>query len=106
MDGPDVVGLQPSALGGTMIALAAIAVLAMAAAGIVQFVAWVAAVFSTAQFQDKTWFVVLLVLGLVSLGFPAMIAYVIAGPDGTAPPTPQAVRDTASASVPSASVPR
>jgi hypothetical protein len=30
------------------------------------------------------WFVVLLVLGLVIAGWVAMIAYVLAGPDGTA----------------------
>lgn len=85
MSGPDVVGVQPSAFGGTMIALAAIALLAMAAAGTVQFVAWIGAVLNTAQVVDKTWFVVILVLGLVGLGFPAMVAYAIAGPDGTAP---------------------
>jgi len=36
----------------------------------------------TAQLEDKTWFLVLLVLGLLSFGFFAMIAYVLAGPDG------------------------
>ena len=36
------------------------------------------------QLEDKTWFVLLLVLGLFSFGFVAMIAYVVAGPDGTA----------------------
>lgn len=98
MDGPDVVGVQPSAFGGTMIALAVIAMLAMAAAGIVQFVAWIGAVLNTAQLEDKTWFVVLLVLGLVSLGFPVMIAYVIAGPDGAAPAPASAVGNGTSAS--------
>ena len=37
---------------------------------------------NTAELEDKTWFVVLLVLGLFSFGFVAMLAYVIAGPDG------------------------
>ena len=46
-------------------------------------VAWIGAVLNTAQLEDKTWFIVLLVLGLLSFGFVAMIAYVIAGPDGT-----------------------
>jgi hypothetical protein len=31
---------------------------------------------------DKTWFVVLLVVGLLGLVFIATVAYVIAGPDG------------------------
>jgi len=37
--------------------------------------------------QDKTWFIVLLVGGLLGLnfglvGFAAMVAYLVAGPDG------------------------
>ena len=50
-----------------------------------QFVAWIGAVVNTARLDDKTWFVVLLVLGLLSFGFIAMLVYVLAGPDGTAP---------------------
>jgi hypothetical protein len=45
---------------------------------------WVGALLNTSRLDDKTWFVVLLVLGLVSAGWVAMIAYVLAGPDGTA----------------------
>lgn len=44
---------------------------------------WIAALFNTSQLEDRTWFVALLVLGLFSLGWIAMIAYVVAGPDGT-----------------------
>lgn len=84
MNGPDVVGVRPGAVGWSMFGLAAVALLAMLAAAIVQFVAWIGAVLNTVELPDKTWFVVLLVLGLVSLGFPAMVAYVIAGPDGAA----------------------
>jgi hypothetical protein len=46
--------------------------------------AWVGALFNTARLEDKTWFAALLVLGLVSLGWVAMTAYVLAGPDSTA----------------------
>jgi hypothetical protein len=46
--------------------------------------AWVGALLNTSRLQDKTWFVVLLVLGLFSLGWLAMIAYVLTGPDSTA----------------------
>jgi hypothetical protein len=46
--------------------------------------AWVGAVLNTSRLEDKTWFVVLLVLGLLSLGWLAMIAYVFTGPDGSA----------------------
>jgi hypothetical protein len=45
---------------------------------------------NTAELTDKTWFIILLVLGLFSFGLVAMIAYVIAGPDGhRSPATPQ-----------------
>ena len=54
-------------------------------AAVAQFVAWVGAVLNTAQLPDKTWFVVLLVTGLLSFGFIAMIVYVIAGPDSQRP---------------------
>ena len=53
------------------------------AGAIGQFVAWIGAVVNTSRLADKTWFVVLLVLGLLSVGFIAMLVYVIAGPDGT-----------------------
>ena len=53
------------------------------AGAIGQFVAWIGAVVNTSRLPDKTWFVVLLVLGLLSVGFIAMLVYVIAGPDGT-----------------------
>ena len=46
---------------------------------------WIGALFDTARLDDKTWFVVLLVLGIWSFGFVAMVAYVVAGPDNTEP---------------------
>jgi hypothetical protein len=48
-------------------------------------VAWIGAVLNTAQLPDKTWFVVLLVVGLLGLVFIATVAYVIAGPDALNP---------------------
>jgi len=84
MNGPDVVGVQPGTFTGTLIGVAVVAIFVAVAAGVVQAVAWIGAVLNTVQVEDKTWFVLLLVLGLVSLGLPVMIAYVIAGPDGAA----------------------
>ncbi len=57
--------------------------------GIVQLVAWIGALVNTNQLAEKTWFIILLVSGILSLafgliGFAGMIAYVIAGPDGLA----------------------
>lgn len=39
--------------------------------------------------ESKTWFIVLLLLGIFNLGILGMIAYVIAGPDGTAKAAPR-----------------
>jgi uncharacterized membrane protein len=83
MNGPDVTGVQATFFGGTMIALTIIGCVAMIGGAIGQFLAWIGAVLNTARLEDKTWFVVLLVLGLFSFGFIAMIAYLVAGPDGT-----------------------
>ena len=51
------------------------------AGGILQFIAWIGAMVNTARASDKTWFVLLLVLGVVGFHFFVMIAYLIAGPD-------------------------
>ena len=53
-----------------MVALAVVAVLVMIAAAITQFIAWVGAVINTAGIKDKTWFIILLVTGLLSFGRP------------------------------------
>jgi len=45
-------------------------------------VAWIGALLNTWQLESKTWFVVLLLLGIFNFGFFAMIAYLVAGPDG------------------------
>ena len=45
--------------------------------------AWIGALLNTWHLDNKAWFIALLVIGIFSLGFFAMIAYVVAGPDGT-----------------------
>lgn len=55
---------------------------------VAQFAAWIAALVNSYALPEKAWFAVLLVGGVLSfafapLGFAAMIAYVIAAPDGT-----------------------
>jgi len=54
---------------------------------IAQFVAWIGGLVNSYALPDKAWFLILLVGGLLSfffapVGFVAMIAYVIAAPDG------------------------
>jgi hypothetical protein len=82
MNGPDVVRVQSTAIAWTVAVLVVIGILAIVGGVIGQFVAWIGAVLETAQLEDKTWFLVLLLLGVLSFGFVAMLAYVIAGPDG------------------------
>jgi len=55
---------------------------------IVQFAAWIGGLVNSYVLPGKGWFLVLLLGGLLSfffapIGFGAMIAYVIAAPDGT-----------------------
>jgi hypothetical protein len=87
MKGPDVVAIQPTGLAWSIVGLAVVGVIAVIGGAIGQFVAWIGAVLNTSRLEDKTWFILLLVLGLISFGFVAMLVYVIAGPDGTAPRT-------------------
>lgn len=72
----------------TMVSLMIAGFAVAAIGGIVQLTAWIGALINTYQLADRTWFVVLLAGGLLGLafgivGFAAMVAYVIAGPDGT-----------------------
>jgi hypothetical protein len=87
MRGPDVVGIHPSAFTWSMAAVAIVGILAVIGGALAQFVAWIGAVLNTSRLEDKTWFIVLLVLGLLSFGFIAMIVYLVVGPDGTRQPT-------------------
>ena len=81
MDGPDVVGIHGTAASWTMIAVLVIGLLAIVAGAVAGLVSWIGAMLNTAQLPDKTWFVLLLVLGIWNLGFIAMLVYAVAGPD-------------------------
>lgn len=83
MDGPNVVGVNGSPLAFTLLGVAVIGGLTIIGGAIAGFVSWIGALLNTSQLQSKTWFLVLLLLGIFNLGFFAMIAYVIVGPDGT-----------------------
>ena len=78
--GPSVVTVNGEAFAGTLPWLL-IASLAIGGGAVAAIVSWIGALLNTVQLEDKTWFVTLLVLGLVSLGWVAMAAYVFAGPD-------------------------
>lgn len=71
----------------TTVSLMIIGFTVAAVGGIVQLAAWIGALVNTYQLADRTWFIVLLAGGLLSLafglvGFATMVAYLVAGPDG------------------------
>src|SRR5262245_19608370 len=83
LGGPQAVALNGDTLAWTVASLV-VASLLIAAGTVAALASWVGALLNTSRLEDKTWFAALLVLGLVSLGWVAVIAYVLAGPDGTA----------------------
>jgi hypothetical protein len=100
MSGPDVTGIKSGVLPWTLLGLMGLAMLLLLFAAVAHFVAWIGAVLNTAQLPDKTWFVVLLVVGLLGLVFIATVAYVIAGPDA------MKAREEANALPPTGGVPQ
>ena len=87
--GPDVVTIDGGSFAWAL-AILIIGGLAIAVGGVLGLISWIGALVNTVQLEDKTWFVVLLVLGLFSFGWIAMIAYIFGGPDGSTyrPPAP------------------
>ena len=83
MNGPDIVALRGSALAWSMLPLGIVGGLAIMGGLIAGLVAWIGALLNNWQLESKTWFAVLLLLGIFNFGFFAMIAYLVAGPDGT-----------------------
>jgi hypothetical protein len=55
--------------------LAALVIMAIATT---QFIAWAGVVSNAARRHDRAWFSILLVTGLLSFGFIAMLSYLIA----------------------------
>ena len=83
--GPSVVTVNGAALAGSVVWFIVGGVL-IAAGELAAIGAWIGALINTSQLDDKTWFLALLVLGVFSLGWIAMVAYVFAGPDSTSAP--------------------
>ena len=87
MNGSDIVGLRGSAVGWASLGLGIVGILAIVGGLISGLVAWIGALLNTWQLESKAWFIGLLLLGIFNLGFFAMVAYLIAGPDGKATAT-------------------
>lgn len=91
MSGQDIVGIQGGTLAWLLLGLGVVGGLAFTGAMIGGLVSWIGALLNTSQLESKTWFLVLLLLGIFSFGLIAMIAYLIAGPDGTREAAPRTV---------------
>jgi len=83
LGGPQFVTVNAGPFASTIVGLI-IASLLTAAGTVAAVVSWAGALLNTARLEDKAWFAALLVLGLISLGWVAMIAYVLKGPDSAA----------------------
>ena len=97
MNGGDIVGIQSSALAWILGGFGLGGALAFTGALIGGLISWIGALLNTSQLESKRWFLGLLLLGIFNFGFFAMIAYVIAGPDGTGTAAPHRVGATATA---------
>jgi hypothetical protein len=73
--------IMPTPLAYGMATFTAIGAGLVAGGVLGQLVAWIAAVINTAELKDKTWLVALLILGLLSIGFVALVAYLLEAPD-------------------------
>lgn len=82
LGGPTVLSVDGAAFAGALPWLV-IASLVIAGGALAALASWIGALVNTFGLDDKAWFVALLVLGLFSFGWAAMVAYVVAGPDGT-----------------------
>ena len=95
MAGPDIIGITGGALAWSLLALGILGGLAVAGGFIGGLVSWIGALLNTWQLESRTWFAVLLLLGIFNLGFFAMIAYLVAGPDGSARPAQRVLAPSA-----------
>jgi hypothetical protein len=95
MNGPDVVGVRSGSGAWVALTLALLGLFLGLGSAVGGFVAWLGALAATGSRPDKSWFVVLLVLGLLSVGFLATLIYLVAGPaDEPDPAVPTSLGST------------
>jgi hypothetical protein len=83
LGGSDYIDVNGGTGAWTAFGLVIVGSLAALGGTIAAVVSWIGALLNTWQLEDKMWFSSLLAGGLLGLGVVAMIAYVVAGPDGT-----------------------
>ncbi len=84
MSGSDIVGLRGNSLAWSLLGLGIVGALAIMGGLIAGLVSWIGALLNTWQLESKAWFIGLLLLGIFNFGFFAMVAFIVAGPDGPA----------------------
>jgi len=93
MNGSDVVGVRSGSGARAALTLAVLAAILGRGSAVGGFVTWLGALAATGSRTDKSWFVVLLLLGLLTIGFLATLIYLVAGPpDEPAATAPSAGR--------------
>jgi len=97
MNGSDIVGLRGNSLAWSLLGLGIVGALAIMGGLIAGLVSWIGALLNTWQLESKAWFIGLLLLGIFNFGFFAMVAFIVAGPDG---PADAAVRSAQTAARP------
>lgn len=83
LGGSHIVDVNGGSGAWTALGLVVVGSLAILCGTVVAVVSWIGALVNTWQLEDKLWFGSLLALGLLGFGVVAMIAYIVAGPDGT-----------------------
>ena len=83
LGGSDYIDVNGGSGAWTALALVIVGSMVMLGGTIAAVVSWIGALLNTWQLEDKLWFGALLAGGLLGLGVVVMIAYVVAGPDGT-----------------------
>jgi hypothetical protein len=83
MSGSDIIGFRDGTLAWTGLVLGLVGALVFTGGLIGGFLSWIGALLNTWRLDGKAWFAGLLLLGIFNLGFFGMVAYLIAGPDGT-----------------------
>ena len=81
--GSDAIDVNGGSGAWTALGLVIVGSVVILGGSIAAVVSWIGALLNTWQLEDKMWFWSLLALGLLGFGVVAMIAYVVAGPDGT-----------------------
>lgn len=96
MHGPDIAGINGSALAWSLLGFAFVGGVTLASGMIAGLISWIGALLNTWRLESRVWFTILLLTGIFNFGFVAMIAYLVVAPDGKAASTRRVAAPSAS----------